>query len=136
MGTPVWWGWFLLFSRSGGHKTKETYPTRPGSPTPCKQALRKTSIQKCEIAQNCRFPLPFLTVIAFHRVQKSPLITGIVDRIRMNSEQPFPFSESELLIPYFLPIAGIIYVCFVYFAAIALVWINLHRQHVFCTVML
>ena len=30
---------FFLFSRSGGHKTKETYPTRPGSPTPCKQAL-------------------------------------------------------------------------------------------------
>ena len=29
-GTPVYWGWFLLFSRSGGHKTKETYPTRPG----------------------------------------------------------------------------------------------------------
>ena len=23
-----------------GHKTKETYPTRPGSPTPCKQGLR------------------------------------------------------------------------------------------------
>ena len=39
-GTPVWWGWFLLFSRSKGHKTKETYPTRPGSPTPCKQCLR------------------------------------------------------------------------------------------------
>ena len=39
-GTPVKWGWFLLFSRSGEHKTKETYPTRPGSPTPCKQALR------------------------------------------------------------------------------------------------
>ena len=38
-GTPVKWGWFLLFSRSGGHKTKETYLTRPGSPTPCKQAL-------------------------------------------------------------------------------------------------
>ena len=33
-------GWFLLLSHSGGHKTKETYPTRPGSPTPCKQALR------------------------------------------------------------------------------------------------
>ena len=32
-GTPVYWGWFLLFSRSGGHKTKETYPT------PCKQGL-------------------------------------------------------------------------------------------------
>ena len=28
-----------MFSRPGGHKTKETYPTRPGSPTPCKQAL-------------------------------------------------------------------------------------------------
>ena len=38
-GTPVWWGWFLLFSRSRGHKTKETYPTRPGSPTQCKQGL-------------------------------------------------------------------------------------------------
>ena len=23
-----------------GHKTKETYPTRPGSPTPCKQGLK------------------------------------------------------------------------------------------------
>ena len=32
-------GLVLLFSRSGGHKTKETYPTRPGSPTPCKQVL-------------------------------------------------------------------------------------------------
>ena len=38
-GIPVLWGWFLLFSRSGGHKTKETYPTRPGSPTPFKQGL-------------------------------------------------------------------------------------------------
>ena len=34
-----------MFSRSGGHKTKETYPTRPGSPTPCKQGLNaETSI--------------------------------------------------------------------------------------------
>ena len=40
-GTPVYWDWFLLFSRSGGHKTKETYPTRLGSPTPCKQGLRR-----------------------------------------------------------------------------------------------
>ena len=39
-GIPVQWGWFLLFSYSGGHKTKETYPTNPGSPTPCKQGLR------------------------------------------------------------------------------------------------
>ena len=41
-GTPVKWGWFLLFSRSGGHKTKKTYPTKPGSPTPCKQGLSYT----------------------------------------------------------------------------------------------
>ena len=34
-------------------------------------------------------------------------------------------------VPYFRQIAGIIYVCFVYFAAIAQAWINLHRQHVF-----
>ena len=39
--TPVYWGWFLQFSRSEGHKTKETYPTRPGSPTPCKQGLKR-----------------------------------------------------------------------------------------------
>ena len=38
-GTLVYWGWFLLFSRSGGHKTKETYPTIPRYPTPCKQGL-------------------------------------------------------------------------------------------------
>ena len=31
---------FLLFSSSGGHKIKETYPTRPGSPSPCKQGLK------------------------------------------------------------------------------------------------
>ena len=34
---------FFLFSRSGGHKTKETYSTRPRSPTPCKQGLRQMS---------------------------------------------------------------------------------------------
>ena len=32
-----------MFSRSGGHKTKETYPTRPGSPTPCKQVLSNST---------------------------------------------------------------------------------------------
>ena len=39
-------------------------------------------------------------------------------------------------VQYFLQIAGKIYVCYVYFAAIAQVWINLHRQHVFYTVRL
>ena len=41
-----------------------------------------------------------------------------------------------MAVPYFLQIAGIIYVCFVYFAAIAQLWINLHRQNVFYTVIL
>ena len=36
-GTP--WGKFLLFCVPQSVKTKETYPTRPGSPTQCKQAL-------------------------------------------------------------------------------------------------
>ena len=39
-------------------------------------------------------------------------------------------------VPHFLQIPGIIYVCFDYFPAIAQVWINLHRQNVFYTVML
>ena len=38
-GSP--WGKFLLFCVPQRVKTKETYPTRPGSPTPCKQALRQ-----------------------------------------------------------------------------------------------
>ena len=37
--------------------------------------------------KNCPFSLPFLTVIAFHRVKKSPLIIGTLDRIKINSEQ-------------------------------------------------
>ena len=57
-------------------------------------------IKKSEIAQNCHFfpslPLPFPMVIAFHRVKESALITGIVDRLKINSEQLYPFSESEL----------------------------------------
>ena len=87
-------------------------------------------MQKDEIPQNCPFYLPFPTVIAFHSVKKSPLIIGIVDRIQINCEQPLPFSESELLIPYFLQIVRITYVRFVYFSAIAQVCIYFHRQHV------
>ena len=87
-------------------------------------------MQKYEIPQNCPFSLPFPMVIAFHHVKKSPLIIGIVDRIKINSEQPLSFSDSELSIPYFLQIVRITYVCFVYFAAIAQVCINFHRQHV------
>ena len=40
-GTPVQWGKFLLFCVPQSVKTKETNPTRPRSPTPCKQALRR-----------------------------------------------------------------------------------------------
>ena len=60
--------------------------------------------------QNCPFSLLlFPTMIAFHRVKKSPLIIEIVDRIKINS-QLLPFSESELSIPYFLQIVRITYV--------------------------
>ena len=64
-------------------------------------------MQTYEIPQNCIFSLPFPTVIAFHRVKKSSPIIGIVNRIKINSEQPLPFSESQLFIPYFLQIVDI-----------------------------
>ena len=34
-------------------------------------------------------------MIEFLRVKKSPLITGIVDRIKINSEQLFPFRNQS-----------------------------------------
>ena len=40
VGDPGLVGRFLLFCVPHSVKTKETNPTRPGSPTPCKQALR------------------------------------------------------------------------------------------------
>ena len=42
-GTPVQWGKFLLFCVRQSVKTRnmKTYPTGPGSLTPCKQALTK-----------------------------------------------------------------------------------------------
>ena len=48
-GTPVQWGKFLLFCVPQSVKTKETYPTRPGSPTPCKQGLKEELLyRKCQ----------------------------------------------------------------------------------------
>ena len=41
VGDPGLVGKFLLFCVPQSVKTKETYPTRPGSPTPCKQALKE-----------------------------------------------------------------------------------------------
>ena len=70
-----------------------------------KTSLRKCSIKKHEITQNCpllpSLPLPFpRTVIAFHRVKTSLLS---IQRVRT--------------VPYFLQIArfDIFYVCVVYF---------------------
>ena len=68
-------------------------------------------------------------MIAFHGVKKSPLIIRIVDRLKINSEQLLPFSESEQSLTFcklhvkFTPVSFI-------FAAIAQVCINLHRQHI------
>ena len=65
-GTPVLWGWFLLFSRSVGHKTKETYPTRPGSPTPCKQGLNSaTSLKLIVSNRRVRNPVSVLFTALF-----------------------------------------------------------------------
>ena len=71
-----------------------------------KMSLRKSSIKKHEITQNCPFlpslPLPFpRMVIAFHRVKKSLLS---IQRVRA--------------VPYFRQIArfDIFYVCVVYFS--------------------
>ena len=43
-----------------------------------------------------------------------------------------PGTPAPLYLLNLVQIARIIYVCFVYFAAIAQVWINLHWQHVLC----
>ena len=42
------------------------------------------------------FPTPFSPWSHSTVLKKSPLITGIVDWTKINSEQPFTFSESEL----------------------------------------
>ena len=64
-GTPVWWGWFLLFSRSVGHKTKKTYPTRPGSPTPCKQGLKYVTMEARVKARQCELKLDIVVRITY-----------------------------------------------------------------------
>ena len=70
-------------------------------------------------------PLPFPTVIAFHRVKKSPLIIGIVDWLN-NSKQLFPFSESELSHTLQIARFDIFYVCVVSFRGDRSGIINLH----------
>ena len=70
-------------------------------------------MKKYEIPQNCPFSLPFLTVIAFHRVKKSPLIIGIVDRIKINSQSCWSHTFCKLN---------------VWLTSVS--FIKLHRQHV------
>ena len=55
-------------------KTKETNPTRPGSPTPCKQALKRQTPYSYTLSlwRNCRICLPnilfpvFMFAFIFH----------------------------------------------------------------------
>ena len=65
-GTPVQWGKFLLFSRSGRHKTKETYPTRPGSPTPCKQGLISLRNLKAETSASSKCKLADVNYLVYY----------------------------------------------------------------------
>ena len=77
-------------------------------------------------------------MIAFRRVKNSPLIIGIADRIKINQSKAAISIQRVRAVPYFLQIArfDIFYASVVILAAIAQVWINLHRQHVFYTIML
>ena len=47
VGDPGLVGRFLLFCVLQSVKTKETNPTRPGFPTPCKQALSPLENGEC-----------------------------------------------------------------------------------------
>ena len=47
------------------------------------------------------FPTPLSRWSHSTVLKKSPLITGIVDRTKINSEQPLTFSESELYYTFY-----------------------------------
>ena len=112
-GSPVQWGKFLLFSRSGGHKTKETYPTRPGSPTPCKQGLSYTFYGE----NVARFLVHFFSTAAnFHlalvAAYSSHFVTAVTKFLCCFSNKKmshlFFISRSRSLSPFFsLTFAGL-----------------------------
>ena len=55
LGTPVWWGWFLLFSRSEGHKKKKPTPLDRDPPLHVNRVLVmrwKCQTVKISIGQN------------------------------------------------------------------------------------
>ena len=82
---------------------------RHGSSTTFETGLRLL----CKDMKYLKITLPFPTVIAFHRVKKSPLIIGIVDRIKINSQSCWSHTFCKLN---------------VWLTSVS--FINLHRQHV------
>ena len=51
----------VLFSRSGGHKTKETYHTRPGTPLHVNRVLlSKSLMEMIHSSVNSQEPIPIL----------------------------------------------------------------------------
>ena len=92
-----------------GFKRRAINWVRHGSSTTFETGLRLV----CKNMKYCKTPLPFPTVIAFHRVKKSPLIIGIVDRIKINSRSCWSHTFCKLN---------------VWLTSVS--FINLHRQHV------
>ena len=61
-----------------GHKTKETYPARPGSPTPCKQGLKQGKLKNEKWGQISELEM------------KSPIVLGFKLGIVPVFHFPFP----------------------------------------------
>ena len=82
-GTPVWWGRFLLFCVPQSMKTKETSPTRPGSPTPCKQALRPRAVSRLrdETIKSLRSRNNYSPQFQFILLNKTALKIGVQSRL-------------------------------------------------------
>ena len=80
---------------------------------PCRLVFLSCNNQLPVFLLNLVQPVSSSILIAFHRVKKSLLIIGIVNRIKP-SEQLLPFSESELS-HTFSANCTINYVCFAYF---------------------
>ena len=73
LGDPGLVGWFPLFSRTGGHKTKETYPTRPGFSTPCKQGLNLMLFCRSLRRRRC-----YLSSLILHQENALQLFLSVV----------------------------------------------------------
>ena len=60
------WGRFLLFCLPQSVRTKETNPTRPGSPTPCKQDLKRETSFSFLFTRFLEEMFVFLFTLFFH----------------------------------------------------------------------